>query len=86
MELSVALIDQPFREKHGTQLEKMCVFCGIGFDIPEKFYKHLEEKHELPPPAESIKEKTNPISSAFNGALKVCKIDGSSGENDLLQS
>ena len=84
MELSVALIDQHFREKHGTQLDKMCVYCGVGFDIPEHFYKHLEEKHELPPPAESTKEKTNPISSAFDGALKVFKIDGS-GENDLMQ-
>ena len=61
-----------------------CVCCGVGFDIPEHFYKHLEEKHELPPPAESTKEKTNPISSAFDGALKVFKIDGS-GENDLMQ-
>ena len=84
MELSVALIDQHFREKHGTQLDKMCVYCGVGFDIPEHFYKHLEEKHELPPPAESTKEKTNPISSAFDGALKVYKIEGS-GENDLMQ-
>ena len=84
MELSVALIDQHFREKHGTQLDKMCLYCGVGFDIPEHFYKHLEEKHELPPPAESTKEKTNPISSAFDGALKVYKIDGS-GENDLMQ-
>ena len=62
----------------------MCVYCGVGFDIPENFYKHLIEKHELPPPANSIQEKRNPISSAFNGALKVFKINGS-GENDLMQ-
>ena len=84
MELSVTLIDQHFREKHGTQLEKMCVYCGVGFDLPKNFYKHLIEKHELPPTANSIKEKRNPISSAFNGELKVFKIKGS-GENDLMQ-
>ena len=84
MELSVTLIDQHFREKHGTQLAKMCVYCGVGFDLPENFYKHLIEKHELPPPAISIKENRNPISSVFNGALKVLKINGS-GENDLMQ-
>ena len=28
MELSVTLIDQHFREKHGTQLEKMCLLRG----------------------------------------------------------
>ena len=84
MELSVTLIDQHFREKHGTHLEKMSDYCGVGFDLPENFYKHLIEKHELPPSANFIEEKRNPISSAFNGALKVFKINGS-GENDLMQ-
>ena len=70
--------------KHGTQLEKICVYCGVGFDDAQKFFKHLLEKHGLPPPIDSIKEKTKPISSAFTGALKVFKIIGS-GENDLLQ-
>ena len=62
----------------------MCVHCGVGLDIPENFYKHLIEKHELPPPAIYIKEKTNTLSSAFNGALRVFKIDGS-GENGFMQ-
>ena len=84
MELSVALSDQHFRAKHGTQLQKMCVYCGVAFDDAQTFFKHLLEKHDLPPPIDSIKEKTKPISSAFNGALKVFKIIGS-GENDLMQ-
>ena len=58
MELSVALSDQHFRSKHGTQLEKICVYCGVGFDDARKFFKHLLEKHDLPPPIDSIKEKT----------------------------
>ena len=41
------------------------------------------EKHELSPPANSIKEKRKPKSSAFNGAPEVFKINGS-GENDLM--
>ena len=77
MELSIALMDQHFREKHGTQLEKMCVYCGLGFKVTENFYKHLTEKHGLPPPVDPEREKTKPISSAFDGALKVFKIDGS---------
>ena len=84
MELSVALSDQHFRAKHGTQLQKMCVYCGVAFDDAQTFFKHLLEKHDLPPPIDSIKEKTKPISSAFNGALQVFKIIGS-GENDLMQ-
>ena len=66
MELSVALSDQHFRAKH-----------GVGFDDAQKFFKRLIEKHDLPPPIDSIKEKTKTISSAFNGALKVFKIIGS---------
>ena len=58
MELSVALSDQHFRAKHGTQLEKICVYCGVGFDDAQKFFKHLLEKQGLPPPIHSIKEKT----------------------------
>ena len=78
-----ALSDQHFREKHGTQLENMCVYCGVGFDDAQKFFKHLLQKRELPPPIDSF-EKTKPISSASNGARKVFKITGS-GENDLMQ-
>ena len=84
MELSVALSDQHFHAKHGTQLQKMCVYCGVGFDDAQKFFKHLLEKHDLPPPIDSIKEKTKPFSSTSKGALKVFKISGS-GENDLMQ-
>ena len=84
IELSVSEMDKHFHENHGTKLEKMCVYCGVGFDNPEKFYKHLLEKHDLPPPADSGREITKPISSAFDGALMVFKIDGS-GENDLMQ-
>ena len=49
----------------------MCVYCGVGFDIPENFYNHYCKKR-------------NPILSASNGALKVFKIIGSGG-NDLMQ-
>ena len=84
IELSVSEIDKHFHENHGTQLEKMCVYCGVGFDKPEQFYKHLIEKHDLPPHADSGREITKPISSAFDGALKVFKIDGS-GEYDFMQ-
>ena len=84
MELSVALSDQHFRAKHETQLEKICIYCGVGFDDAQKFFNHLLEKHELSPPIDPIQEKTKPISSAFNGALKVFKLSGS-GENDLMQ-
>ena len=84
IELSVSEMDKHFHENHGTQLEKMCVYCGVGFDNPEQFYKHLIEKHDLPPPADSGRKISKPISSAFDGALKVFKIDGS-GENDLMQ-
>ena len=84
IELSVSEMDKHFHENHGTQLEKMCVFWGVGFDNPEQFYKQLIEKHDLPPPADSGRENTKPISSAFDGALKVYEIDGS-GENDLMQ-
>ena len=83
-ELSVSEIDKHFHENHGTQLEKMWVYRGVGFDDPEKFYKHLIEKHDLPPLADSGRKTTKPISSAFDGALKVYKIDRS-GENDLMQ-
>ena len=65
---------------------RKCVsIAGLDSIYLKTIYIHLDEKHELTTPAESIKEKTNPISSAFNGALKVFKIDGSSGENDLMQ-
>ena len=84
MELSVALMEQHFREKDGTQLEKVCVYCGLGFDVPKKFYDHLVKKHELPQPIDADREKTKPVSSAFDGALKVFKIEGSN-ENDLMQ-
>ena len=84
IELSVSEMDKHFNENHGTQLEKMCVYCGVGFDDPEQFYKHLLEKHDLPPPADFGRDTTKHISSAFDGALKVYKIDGS-GENDLMQ-
>ena len=84
IELSVSEMDKHFHESHGTQLDKMCVYCGVGFDYPEQFYKHLLEKHDLPPPADSGRNITKPIPSAFDGALKVYKIDGS-GENDLMQ-
>ena len=84
IELSVSEMDKHFHENHGTQLQKMCVYCGVGFDDSEQFYKHLLEKHDLPPPADCVRETTKPISSAFGGALKVYKIDGS-GENDLMQ-
>ena len=57
MELSVARMEQHFRDKHGTQLEKVCVFCGLGFDVPDKFYDHLVKKHELPPPIDADREK-----------------------------
>ena len=46
--------------------------------------KHLIEEHDLPAPADSGRETTKPISSAFDGALKVFKIIGS-GDNDLMQ-
>ena len=82
--LSVSEMDKHFHENHGTQLEKMCVYCGVGIDNPEKFYIHLLEKHELPSHANFGRKTTKPISSAFDGALKVLKIDGS-GENDLMQ-
>ena len=84
IELSVSEMDKHFHENHGTKLEKMCVYCGVGFDDPEKFFKHLLEKHDLPPPADFGRDTTKPISSAFDEALKVLKIDGS-GENDLMQ-
>ena len=84
IELSVSEMDKHFHENHETKLEKMCVYCGVGFDDAEKFYKHLIEKHDLPPPADCGRETTKPISSAFGGALKVYKIDGS-GESDLMQ-
>ena len=84
IELSVSEIDKHFHENHEAQLEKMCVHCGVGFDDPEKFSKHLLEKHDLPPPADSGQETTKPISSALDGALKVYKIDGS-GEKNLMQ-
>ena len=84
VELSIALMEQHFREKHGTQLEKVCVYCAIGFNVAENFYKHLTEKHGLPPPVDPEREKTKPISPAFDGALKVFTIPGS-GEHDLLQ-
>ena len=84
MELSVARMEQHFRDKHGTQLEKVCVYCGLGFDVPDKFYDHLVKKHELPPPIDADREKTKPVSSAFDGALEVFKIEGSN-ENDLMQ-
>ena len=45
MELSVALMEQRFREKHGTLLEKVCVYYGLGFDVPEKFHDHMVKKH-----------------------------------------
>ena len=82
--LSVALINDHFHEKHQSKLEKMCVYCGIGFDNSQKFYIHLETKHGLPPPREAMQSKTDPTESAFEGALKVYSISGS-GENDLLQ-
>ena len=82
--LSVALINDHFREKHDTNLEKMCVYCGIGFDNSQNFYSHLEVKHGLPPPSEVAPQKTEPTKSAFEGTLKVYSIPGS-GENDLLQ-
>ena len=82
--LSVALINDHFREKHQTNLEKTCVYCGIGFDNSQKFYNHLESKHSLPPPTEALQSKTDPTESAFEGALKVYSITGH-GENDLLQ-
>ena len=84
MELSVARMEQHFREKHGAQLEKKCVYCGLRFDVPDKFYDHLVKKHELPPPTDADREKTKPVSSAFDGALKVFKIEGTN-ENDLMQ-
>ena len=77
-------MDKHFHENHGTKLEKMCIYCGKGFNDPEKFYKHSIEKHDLPPPPDSEREITKPISSAFDGALKLYKIDGS-GESDLMQ-
>ena len=52
IELSVSEMDKHFHKNHGTQLEKMCVYCGVGFHDPEQFYKHLREKHDLPPPAD----------------------------------
>ena len=89
IELSVSETDKHFPENHGTlsresKLEKMCVYCGVGFDDREKFYKHLIEKHDLPPPADSGRETTKPISSVFDGALKEYKNDGS-GEDNLMQ-
>ena len=29
---------------------KNCVYCGVGFNVTENFYKHLTEKHGLPIP------------------------------------
>ena len=69
IEVSVSEMDKHFHENHGTQLEKMCVYCGVGFDNPENFYRHLIEKYDLP--ADYRRETTKPISSAFDGALKV---------------
>ena len=71
IELPVSEKDKHFHENHGIKLEKIGVYCGVGFDDPEKFYKHLIEKHDLPPPADSGLETTKPISSGFDGALKV---------------
>ena len=76
-ELSVSEMDKHFHENHTTQLGKMCVYCGVGFDNPERFYKHLLEKHDLPPPADFGRDTSKPISSAFDGALKVYRYDGS---------
>ena len=64
VELSVSEMDKHFHENHGTQLEKMCVYCEVGFDNPEKFYKYLLEKRDLPPPGDCGRETTKPISSA----------------------
>ena len=77
MELSVALMEQRFREKHGTLLEKVCVYYDLWFDVSEKFYDHLVKIHELPPSIDADRGKTKPVSSVFDGALKVFKIEGS---------
>ena len=59
LELSVDLMEQHFREKHGTQLEKVCVHYGLGFDVPFTFYDPLVKKHELPPPIDANRESQN---------------------------
>ena len=74
--LSVALINDHFHKKHQSKLEKMCVYCGIGFDNSQKFYIHLETKHGLPPPREAMQSKTDTTESAFEGALKVTRFLG----------
>ena len=79
--LSVTLMNQHFREKHESQLEKTCNFCGVGFDKAKNFYKHSLEKHELPRPDDSERSSSMSISSAFYGALKVFKIEGIGGTN-----
>ena len=76
--LSVALIDEHFQKKHGSKLEKMCIYCGIGFDKCQNFYKHLDEKHQLPPPVDPVREQTKPTKSCLSGGLKVFTITGSS--------
>ena len=77
IELSVSEMDKNFRKNHGTQLEKICVYCGVGFDNPDNFYKHMIEKHDMPAPADSGRNTAKPISSVFDGALKVFKHAGS---------
>ena len=52
--------------------------------IPRNSTYTSRGKHELPSHANFGRKTTKPISSAFDGALKVLKIDGS-GENDLMQ-
>ena len=71
----VSEMEKHFHENHGTQLEKMCVHCAVGYDDPEEFYKHLIEKHDVPTPADSRRQTTNTISSVIDGALKVYQID-----------
>ena len=56
----------------------------FGFHNIETLYKHLNEKHDLPPPADLFRGKSRPVASEFNGALKVLSIHGCN-ENDLLQ-
>ena len=62
----------------------MCIYCGIGYDNCENFYQHLDEKHGLPPPIDTEREKMIPTESCLNGTLKVFTISGS-GETDFLQ-
>ena len=72
-----------FREKQGTQSEKLCVCCGLGFNVTGKCCNHLTEKHGLLP-CKSRARKTKPVSSASDRALREFNISGSD-KHDFLQ-